>query len=332
MAAEVMVPFMAWQCWRQRREIRAFLRDDAREALFTAGWAAAAVATQFIFTGSGAVYDLAILGYMLFIYAFFRVTPLPPKIAFCTGALLLFAIFAGWVLTGLGMTPSLNFADPNMVPGESGGILALRYQFLFNNPNMLGSAFILPVALMLPQLRLLFGEIKRPAAAILAVVCIATLCLPLLATVSKHLILTLALLGSICAAMPALAPCRPRLLLSLLLTTAIAGALVTVWFCTAPAVKTPPWVDFSRRGNYTTHQEVYLNTITSGGIRGCSPATRPPGSVKNIPNTPTGKRLPASCAPTVQKSWPTPSPPSWTPITNISISPHISASRHLSCS
>ncbi|MBO7741475.1 MAG: hypothetical protein J6S21_02880 [Victivallales bacterium] len=267
-AADLLVPLMLLQCWKQRGTVLKFCRTEGRELTIAAFLAVAAVAAQFIFTGSAALYDLAVLGYMLLIFVFYLVTPLPAALSCAVGAAILTIIFTGWIAARLGIIGGLDFIDPNMVPGESGGVLARRYQFLFSNPNMLGSAFALPVAMMLPWLKRRFAGIRGwlPALALCAACFVA--CLPLLDTVSKHLVLTLALLAPLCAEFPAFAPLKPRLLSAFLLAAAVTGALITVWFCTAPAVSNPPWVDFSRRGNYTTHQEIYLSIITKDGIRG----------------------------------------------------------------
>jgi len=145
--------------------------------------------------------------------------------------------------------------------------LVTRYQFLTTNPNLLGGAYVLPTLLLLPTLR---DALQKRRWGIFAGVVILTLLgiLPLLGTASKMSVMTFGLLAGAYAAIPFLAPIRPRILATIAVIAFGMLCLTTVLFQTYPALQEAPWVDFSKRGNYSVHQEIYAKMIRDSGISG----------------------------------------------------------------
>ncbi len=269
MLFDLLAPLMAWQAWRKRREWTAALSPSHPLAwlILASGWVLLSSAIQY-FRGGAPLYNTAVFLYLPLAALFYYVTP-PPSRRACAwaGALLLGFCLLALLLgrhCGEAVAGRLFYTEEHLVSAD-GGALARRFQFLFTNPNLLGSAFALPLLLLLPTLR------RRLAAqehglrnAALTALLLFIACLPLLSSASKHLLLSFGLCCGLLATAPALRRfgrwAAPAL-------TAAAGLLfaLTVWFRTYPALHEPPWIDFQGRSNYSTHQEVYLDIIAKGG-------------------------------------------------------------------
>lgn len=268
---DLLVPMMLWQFWRKRKTLLEVAMAEGKWLLLAFGWMALAMATQFV-RGTGSLYDFSVFGYMAVIYCFYRVTPLPgQKACEWTGAALLGLCFLGWLATRLSpdapwltrmLYTDMHFKQ--LAPNK----LVVRYQFLFDNPNLLGSAFIIPIILLLPLLRERLRDLKCWWKAVLAVLACLVACLPLFSTASKHLVMTFGLLAGVWTLLPMI----PQRILRSLAIIAVASfgalCLITVLFQTYPALQTAPWVDFSKRGNYSVHQEIYAKILFHEGVGG----------------------------------------------------------------
>ena len=271
LVADLVAPLMIWQLWHKREELLEVLLAEGKWLMLAFAWMCLAVATQFV-RGTGSLYDFAVFGYMAVIYCFYRVTPLPSrKTCAVTGATLLGLCFLGWLAVKL--MPDAPFISRMLYTDAhfaqlNENKLVIRYQFLFGNPNLLGSAYILPVILLLPILEERLNKLTRWwQAAVTALICLIA-CIPLFATASKHLVMTFGLLAGTWT----LLPLAPRHVLRTLATAAVALfgllCLITVLFQTYPALQDAPWVDFAKRGNYSVHQEIYAKILFREGVGG----------------------------------------------------------------
>jgi len=277
MLFDLAAPLMAWQLWRRRGALMTRLaswRSPLLWVLLAAAWALLAAIIQLI-RGAAPFYDTAIALYMLLACAFYAVTPLPPPrlcLAVAAGMLgccLVVFLLGGHCSETAAAASRLFYTEQNLL-GAAGSVLARRFQFFFANPNLLGSAYVLPYLLALPWLkeRLESGGGCRWRTWTLLAAAMLLGALPLLHSVSKHLLLTFGLCCGLLASLPQMRRIGSRLLAPLL--TALLGLLLalTVWFRTYPAVRRCPWVDFGARSNYSTHQEVYLDIIRGSGPAG----------------------------------------------------------------
>jgi hypothetical protein len=271
LAADLAAPLMLWQLWRKREEVLELALAEGKWLLLAFAWMALALATQFA-RGTGTLYDFAVFGYMAVIYAFYRVTATPPR-KHCAwlGTALLALCLLGWLATKLvpnaPLVENMLYIDEHFLQLPNNK-LVIRYQFLFGNPNLLGSAYILPVILLLPTLQERLRKVTLWRQAILLAMLCLVACLPLFATASKHLVMTFGLLAGAWTMLP-LVPRRP---LRLLATAAVVLfgtlCLITVLFQTYPALQKAPWVNFRKRGNYSVHQEIYAKIILHEGLGG----------------------------------------------------------------
>ncbi len=260
--ADIIAPIMVVRVL-QRRPVRPFL-------MLFLGWCILATAIQ-CFHSAGGLYNIAITGYMALIYMYFRETPLPsPQFQLRTGFLLLALIFITWLaLVLLGGNSALVhrmfYFDPH---GEvlSSGPLMSRFQFLFTNPNLLGVAYAIPLALILPGVAEFCRQQQRKLPAVFIFIIIAILCLPLYSTMSKHAVMSFALLSALFIASGILHR-RCAIILACIGVLAFGVlCLSTVWFRSYPAVREAPWFDFSHTSNYMTHQRVYADIISQSDV------------------------------------------------------------------
>lgn len=270
---DCLAPVMLWQCWRKRRELLESLRGwSASKFLSIAlGWMALSTLVHVI-QGTCAVFDLAVFLYMGMLFAFYRFTPLPSaKQCAAAGGILLGMTFVGYLVTKCmdvrgTCLEGLIYFDKHFALLEPNALVT-RYQFLTTNPNLLGGAYILPGLLLLPTLQDALQK-RNIRDFVIAVVLTLLGILPLLGTASKMSVMTFGLLAGAYASIPFLAPIRPRILATIAVTAFGLLCLTTVLFQTYPALQEAPWVDFTKRGNYSVHQEIYLKIIRDGGARG----------------------------------------------------------------
>lgn len=267
--SELLLPLVAWQFWRKRKQLCELAVAEGRYLLIALIWAAVAFELQ-LMRGMATPYNFAILVYMAAVFCFFRVTRLPRARICCgVGIALLTAVFLGWACSrgGVPECPLLRrlvFVDPHM-DASNPGLLSLRFQWFFTNPNLFGSAFIIPAAL---ALRDASGRLTSVRRVILAALLALVFSLPLLASASKHLLMTFALIAGTLAAAPVLSRFKPAAAAYAAVVLLGCLAFLTVCFRSYPAVSSAPYIDFSHRGSYTTHQQVYARIITREGVRG----------------------------------------------------------------
>jgi hypothetical protein len=208
------------------------------------------------------LYEVAVLGYMVLLYAFFSRTYLSPRGLWryaVAVAAALWLVGAVQIATGLVQTHSAYV-------GTTLGFLATRYGFTFGNPNLLGSFGVLPVACALLSLvRSEAGQgadpAPRPRLLPLAVLLLA-LGLPLLLTASRHLLLSAALvLGGLTALAPPGHRRLARCLAWLALALAFALFYLTVLIPFFPLHRQAPFVNCRTPGMYMIHQGAYLNLV-----------------------------------------------------------------------
>ncbi len=269
MLFDLLAPLMVWQLWRKRREWTGALNLSHPLAwlILATGWILLSSAIQYL-RGGAPFYNTAVFLYLPLACTFYYVTPLPSRRTCAwTGALLLGLCLLAFLLAHVSdaLAGRLFYTEEHLVSAD-GGALARRFQFLFNNPNLLGSAFALPLLLLLPSLQGRLATTAHPLRTwLLTALLLLAACLPLLSTVSKHLLLSFGLCCGLLLGTPS--PLRRFGRHAAPLLTIAAGLLLalTVWFRTYPALHEPPWIDFHGRSNYSTHQEVYLDIIAEGG-------------------------------------------------------------------
>lgn len=263
LVADLAVPLMAVGLMLKRPRVPLML-------LLYGLWCAAAVAVQYI-RGCGGLYDFAVAAYMALIFLFFRCTQLPEKrVLLAVGLSLLAVLFLWWLLLNCipVWTPlheRMFYSDPHGMAVHSGPLMR-RFCFLFRNPNLLGVAWLVPVSMLLPEMTDSLRHGHHRLRFLFWGMLLFVLCLPLFSTMSKHAVMTLALIGG---ALAGAAPAGWRRRLAVAAAVAACAAfgtlcLLSVWFSTYPAVRQAPWIDFSRAGNYMTHQRVYADMIRNG--------------------------------------------------------------------
>ena len=259
--ADVIAPLMVVRLI-QRRPKQPFL-------MLYLGWCLLATAFQW-FHGEMGLYNIAIVGYMAVIYLYFRETPLPsPQLQLRVGFVVLALMFITWLALVLfggdsALVHRMFYFDPHGAVLSSGPLMS-RFQFLFTNPNLLGVAYILPLALILPGTAEFCRQQHKRWPAFLLFILLGVLCLPLYSTMSKHSVMSFALLGALFI-YSGIIPRRVAICLALVGVLAFGLlCLSTVWFRSYPAVRETPWFDFSHTSNYMTHQRVYADIIQQNG-------------------------------------------------------------------
>ena len=275
MLFDIAAPLMIWQLWRRRKALADHLstwRSPMPWLALAVLWVLLSSAIQQL-RGAAPLYNTAIAVFMLLGCAFYCVTPIPSsRLCLAVGAGMLGCCLAVYLLGSHcgneAVSSRLFYTEENLL-GTAGSVLARRFQFFFTNPNLLGSAYALPYLLCLPWLKeRLEAKECRWRTWLLAAALMLLGALPLLNSVSKHLLLTFGLCLGLLASFPPLRRIGSRFAAPAL--TILLGLLLalTVWFRTYPAVRHFPWVDFGARSNYSTHQEVYLDIVRGTGVSG----------------------------------------------------------------
>ncbi|MFA6929078.1 MAG: hypothetical protein WCT05_02045 [Lentisphaeria bacterium] len=222
------------------------------------------------YCGNGSFYDFSVFAYMGMLYLFFRLNPLEEKVQVRLGFALLCLLLGGFCL-GLIAVFFPNFPGYSLFYHDSSSadrglaLLAMRYQALFPNPNLLGSFYVLPVILLRPWLQKQFKAWQNWRQCLLFFGILALCLLPLVSSASKHALMTLAVLtGILLEAWPE----KRRILRVPACTVLIlfgALCLLTVLLPTFPLSKQFPYINTSCQGNYTIHQEIYLKMLVDQG-------------------------------------------------------------------
>ncbi len=215
---------------------------------------------------SGGFYDFSVFSYMALLYIFFRMLPADNRMLQRLGLFMLLILLAAFCFGTLALIfpalpgKSLFYLDPHS--GSRGlNLLSVRYQFLFSNPNLLGSFYILPLALVQPWLLQQFRRCRTPKHILLLLCCLGLCLIPLVSTASKHALMTLAILaGTVLDAWPEKQKLLQPALIAALLLFAILCLLTVLW-PVFPISGKFPYLNFRHQGNYTIHQEIYLKML-----------------------------------------------------------------------
>jgi hypothetical protein len=215
----------------------------------------AALATAVHARGGHDLYDLAIMGYMATLFAFFAWVPLKRRHLAWYGALVLGVMWAGaaWEMASGAMRSYGVYEHTTL------GFIAKRFFFTFSHPNLTGSFYALPVACLLLGLagrgqRLNWRELG------IGLLALAAVLIPLGLTVSKHMLLSAALIaGAVVIERGHAARWR------WLGLAAVLGVFVlfylTVLFPFFPLQGQFPFFNHATWGMYTTHQSIYWRIL-----------------------------------------------------------------------
>ncbi|MBR6056711.1 MAG: hypothetical protein IKP58_00930 [Victivallales bacterium] len=238
----------------------------------------AITAIHFLQGGENA-YNIAVLIYLAGLYLFVRSHSLSAKIMLTCGGTLLSLFILGWIGDAVASAvfhvrdTGLVFLGDDVAQTDNLSFLARRYAFLFGNPNILGSFYVLPMLLFLRGLeeKAHYFNWKKW---LLLLAFLAFSLLPLVSTFSKHAIMTGAVILAFFANV--LSERFPRLVRSFWLPILLVGLVceTTVLFVTFPVKSTPPFIN-TTTGMYAIHQTIYAKmpfTSPSAWLIGSSPA------------------------------------------------------------
>jgi len=202
------------------------------------------------------VYELGIVCYMAVLFAFFVGTPLKRR------HLAWYGLFVLGVMWGTALWQMLSGAmrSYGIYEQTTLGFIARRFFFTFEHPNLVGSFYVLPVACLLIGVagrgrRLRWGEL------VLGLLAMAVLLLPLGLTISKHMLLSAALIaGAVVVEREHATGWRWFWLVAVLGTFAVF--YLTVLFPFFPLQASFPFFNHATWGMYTTHQAIYWRILT----------------------------------------------------------------------
>ncbi len=204
------------------------------------------------------LFEVFIFLYMIGLFFLFRETPLNVTLVAATGGVTLLAfLFAAVFL------PELSFRCFSMYRGTSLEKMSYRFYFTFDQPNMLGSLYFLPVLSVCTYIAQRSRKGTGLLLTIAQVFLVAVTCLPLYFTYSKHQILTIGVLSGTLLQHPALA--RKRWVLTAALLILFSCFLLffsTVMFAFFPLKNSFPFINTSP-GMYTIQQHTYWKMLTS---------------------------------------------------------------------
>jgi len=208
----------------------------------------------------GNSYHWCVYAYLAVTFMFFRGTAFPAGALFRLGAGFLALAAAACcfdlMMTWTGAGPVRFSLISAQMDATAMPFLRQRYTFTFGNPNLLGSFYALPLALLLPRL-LAAAATWRWRQALAASAGLALAVIPLLLTVSKHALLSLALLAAFVAAAARQRFPRAAALAGM---TIVAGGLIgelSVAYPVFPLQKTWPFLNTKCPGMYMIHQSAY---------------------------------------------------------------------------
>lgn len=254
-------------------------RPPLRHPIFLPLLLLAAITGVHFLQGGENAYNLAVLVYLAGLYLFARSSMPPPQAMRICGGVLLTLIILGWIGDAVAFflfhirDTGLVFLGDDVAQTEILSFLARRYAFLFGNPNVLGSFYVLPMLLFLRGL-----EEKVPHFGkkqwLLLILFIGVSLIPLASTFSKHAIMTGAVILAFFA--NCLQDKFPRLIRAVWLPILLVGLVceTTVLYVTFPVKSTPPFIN-TTTGMYAIHQTIYARmpfTSPSAWLVGSSPA------------------------------------------------------------
>ena len=234
---------------------RFFRWPDALLGLFLV---TAALTTLVHLGGMRDVFEWAIFAYMGVLYWFFADCPMPARGRLWIGLATLGAA-SGCVLFNWLNEVRTSY---EVYEGSTLGFMANRFFFSFSHPNLAGSFYVLPVVLVLTAL-IERGRRFTGRQALLATGCSVLFLVPLVLTVSRHMLLTGAVgLGFL-----------------VWLTGRRRAAWVVSWVCLAivftlfyltilfpffPLQATAPFFNHRTMGMYMIHQAIYVKVLLLG--------------------------------------------------------------------
>jgi len=232
--------------------LRRFLRPPG--ALLTAFLGLALLATLWRLRGLGDLYEPAIFVYMAVLFGFFRSVRIERRwlLRWALATLLVFCGFAAGEAL-LGVRDSYATYE-----GTTLDFIAERFFFTFSHPNLVGSFYVLPVlCLLLPQVGRTEAFGRRDWA--LRGLVLTALCAPLALTVSRHMLLSFALV--LAFAVHAAPASRRKLAVALAcaaLFAVFALFYVTIVFPFFPLRRAFPFFNHDTLGMYMIHQKIYF--------------------------------------------------------------------------
>ena len=207
--------------------------------------------------GWGNGYNFCVLLYLAGLFSFFRRITLSCRLRLALGGgFLAMTTVARWFSTRTRIT--FFWLLTENASGSAMSFLTRRFQFTFDNPNSLGSFYVLPMALVATALLQCLSAKNdvKPTKTALLIALPAVAFLPLCHTFSKHAILTGAVfLALVCGVVPVAWRARLR---HVWLVVVVIGLIceVTVLWSTFPLSSKPPFIN-TVPGGYTIHQKAY---------------------------------------------------------------------------
>ncbi|HOG49524.1 MAG TPA: hypothetical protein PKY10_02940 [Lentisphaeria bacterium] len=208
----------------------------------------------------GNSYHWCVYAYLAVTFIFFRGTAFSTDVLFRLGAGFLALAAAACcfdlVMTWTGAGPVRFSLISAQMDATAMPFLRQRFTFTFGNPNLLGSFYALPLVLILPRL-LTEAATWRRQQALTAGVALALVVIPLLLTVSKHALLSLALLAAFIAiAVRQRFPWAAALAGAAIVIGGLIGGL-SIAYPVFPLQKTWPFINTECPGMYMIHQGAY---------------------------------------------------------------------------
>ena len=210
------------------------------------------------------IYEYSIYAYMIILFLFFFIYP-PTSIQLRVyGVVVILSLLVNFFSVFIPNPPIQSSNTP--YENSTLSFVTKRFFFPLGQPNMVGSFFVLPMTCFLVG----FNESLRKLSSgrlLFFVVALSFCCLPLLFTVSKDMLLSLAVIGGWLFAHPKL-PCRSlsRPLLVVGLVSIFFVFYLNVIFPFFPMQRTFPYINTNTFGMYMIDQGIYLNIVLSDTV------------------------------------------------------------------
>jgi len=210
------------------------------------------------------IYEYSIYAYMIILFLFFFIYP-PTSIQLRVyGVVVILSLLVNFFSVFIPHPPIQSSNTP--YENSTLSFVTKRFFFPLGQPNLVASFFVLPMTCFL----LGFNESLRKLSSgrlLFFVVALSFCCLPLLFTVSKDMLLSLAVIVGWLFAHPKL-PCRSisRPLLVAGLVSIFFVFYLNVIFPFFPMQRTFPYINTNTFGMYMIDQGIYLNIVLSDTV------------------------------------------------------------------
>ncbi|MBR4675120.1 MAG: hypothetical protein IKP00_11705 [Victivallales bacterium] len=216
------------------------------------------------------LYEWGVFCYMGILFLFFSRLKLEAKYLALCGAVLVGLILLAFVFAMIAPFAHFPtwfcFTSPQMETTAM-SLLSRRFAFLQGNPNLFGTFYPLPFAMMTPFVFTHDWTQYPLRKRLLLLPLTGIIMLPLLSSASKHGLLTLAILLSWMIPVFKL-PQKPTLAVNLLVILGIAAVFeITVLFVTFPTSSHFPYIN-TDCGMYRLHQGTYARMISNSRLSG----------------------------------------------------------------